>query len=184
MKNTVKKIANHFIKLFSDRKYRVVERGNGAVKGFTVDTTHEVMFVIQEAQFTTKSTHEFDGKFSYRLVSGDFNYQPFWKDTGIEFTQEEKNDLDDNTKWVAIPESDYKWSDFLIIKQENDNDIGVYGEGYAGGMFTDRDGDYGSSIAFNFLTALQKVFPKKNVDWNYDYGFWSDDGIIIRKESN
>ena len=171
MKNTVTKIVNYFIKFASDEKYRVIEDENDR-------------FVIQQAQFTLKPIHEFNGKYEYHLVSGDCNYQPFWKDTGIEFTQEEKEDLNTNTKWVAIPESDYKWSDFLIIKQENDNDIGVYGEGYAGGMFTDRDGDYGSSIAFNFLTALQKVFPKKNVDWNYDYGFWSDDGIIIRKESS
>ena len=170
MKNTVTKIVNYFMKFSSYENYRVIEDKNDR-------------FVIQQAQFTSNPIHEFDGKFEYRLVSGDFNYQPFWKDTGIEFTQEEKEDLKTNTKWVAIPESNYKWSDFLIVKKENDNDIAVYGEGYAGDMFTDRDGDYGSSIAFNFLTALQKAFPKKDVNWNYDYGYLSDDGIIIRKNS-
>ena len=184
MKNTVTKIVNYFIKFdgkdVSKPKYRVIKEE---------DKNFKLQFRIQQATFTSNPIHEFDGKFKYVLVSGDYNYQPFWNDTGIEFTQEEKEDLNTNTKWVAIPESDYKWSDFLIVKQFPDlfskeglNNIRIHGAGYAGSDFTHRLDDYGTKAAYNFLTALQKVFPKKDVF--FDYSSWGDDGIVIGKESN
>ena len=121
---------------------------------------------IQEAMITENCIEplKFKDKIRYDLVSGDYNYKPFWISTNIELSLDEKAELREGIKWEKLPENEYKWSDFLVINRSSENDIVLSGDGYSGSDYTDDLDDYGTKACYKFMEFLQKEFPKYRVD--------------------
>jgi len=160
MKSIIKKIMNYLHDEYHLDRYQMVENDRG--------------IMIQKTMDAKKPVSRFDGKVEYRQVS-DYDFVPYWVESKIDLTPEEKEEYQNSIQWVDVPQDQWRWSDFLLFTKHDDH-IKVIGGGYEGSYLTDCE--WGGSLADQFEEKLTEMFPGKTV-----YGCSSESTVYIGNEN-
>tara|TARA_X000001316_G_C921969_1_gene36650 strand:+ start:384 stop:875 length:492 start_codon:yes stop_codon:yes gene_type:complete len=160
MKSIIKKIMKYLSDEHHHDRYQIVEHDDG--------------IMMQQTMDATKPVSRFDGKVEYRQV-GDYDFIPYWIESKIDLTPEEREEYQDSIQWVDVPQDQWKWSDFLFFSKHDDH-IKVIGGGYCGSYLTDHE--WGGSLADEFENKLTEMFPNKTV-----YGCSSEQTVYIGNEN-
>lgn len=151
---------NFIVGEYAYDRFQTVERGDG--------------IMLQKCSNAVKPVSRFDGKVDYRQVS-EYDFVPYWVETKVNLTEEEKKEYQDSINWVDVPQDQWKWDDFLFFTKHDDH-VKVIGHGYYGSYLTDYE--EGGTIADDFENEITKMFPGKNI-----YSASSESTIYIGNEN-